>query len=62
MQKAVAVKKIAYRKMLEVEMNDSSQRYVEAKREVKWIARGAKNEEWSDLGRELEADTQGGQE
>ena len=43
-------------------MDNSSQRYVEAKREVKWIARGAKNEEWSDLGRELEADTQGGQE
>ena len=32
MQKAVAAKKIAYRKMLETETDASQQRYVEAKR------------------------------
>ena len=60
-KKAVAAKKIAYRKMLEVEMDESRQRYVEAKREAKRVVRRAKNEEWIDLGRELEADAQGGQ-
>ena len=60
-QKAVVAKKVAYRKMLEVETDESRQRYVEAKREAKRVVRRAKNEEWNDLGRELEADAQGGQ-
>ena len=60
-KKAVAAKKMAYRKMLEVETDESRQRYVEAKREAKRVVRRAKNEEWIDLGRELEADALGGQ-
>ena len=60
-KKAVAARKIAYRNMLEVETDESRQRYVEAKREAKWVVTRAKNEEWSDLGIELEADAQGGQ-
>ena len=34
--------------------------YIEAKREAKKVVRRAKNEEWHDLGREMEADAQGG--
>ena len=60
-QKAVAAKKVAYRRMLEVETEEARQRYVEAKREAKKVVRRAKNEEWNDFGRELEADTQGKQ-
>ena len=41
--------------------DESRQRDVEAKREAKRVVRRAKNEEWIDLGRELEADAQGGQ-
>ena len=47
--------------ILEVETDESRQRYVEAKREAKRVVRRARNEEWIDLGRELEADAQGGQ-
>ena len=60
-KKAVAAKKIVYRKMLEVETDESRQRYVEATREAKQVVGRAKNEEWIDLGGELEADAQGGQ-
>ena len=60
-QKAVAAKKVAYRRMLEVETEESRQRYVEAKREAKKVVRRAKNEEWIEVGRELEADAQGRQ-
>ena len=61
MQKAVAAKKVAYRRMLEVETEESRQSYIEAKREAKKVVRRAKNEEWIDVGRELEADAQGRQ-
>ena len=60
-QKAVAAKKVAYRRMLEVEMEEFRQRYVEAKRETMKVVRKAKNKEWNDFGRELEADAQGRQ-
>ena len=60
-QKVVASKKVAYRRMLEVETEESRQRYVEAKREAKKVVRRAKNEEWIEVGRELEADAQGRQ-
>ena len=60
-KKAVAAKKVAYRKMLEVETEEARQRYMEAKREAKKVVRRAKNEEWYDLGKEMEADAQGGQ-
>ncbi len=60
-QTAVVAKKVAYRKMLEVETDKFRKRYVEVKREAKRVVRRAKNEEWNDLGRELEADAQGGQ-
>ena len=61
MQKAVAAKKVAYKRMLEIETEESRQRYVEAKREAKKVVRRAKNEEWIDVGRKLEADAQGRQ-
>ena len=54
-KKAVAAKKVAYRKMLEVETEETRQRYMEAKREAKKVVRRAKNEEWHDLGREADA-------
>lgn len=60
-RKAVVAKKMAYRRMLEVESEESRQRYVEAKRDAKKVVRRAKNEEWRDLGREMEADAKGGQ-
>ena len=44
--------------MLEVETDESRQKYVEAKREAKRVVRRAKNEEWNELGRELEVDAQ----
>ena len=53
-QKAVAVKKVTYRRMLKVETGESMQRYIEAKIEAKKVVRRAKNKEWIDVGRELE--------
>ena len=46
---------------MEVETEESRQRYVEAKREANEVVRRAKNEEWIDVGRELEVDAQGRQ-
>ena len=60
-EESCGYKEIAYRKMLEVETDESRQKYVEAKREAKRVVRRAKNEEWIDPGRELEAVAQGGQ-
>ena len=59
MQNAVAAKKVAYSKMLEFEMEEVRQRYIDAMREVKKVVRRAKNKEWHDLGWEMEADAQG---
>ena len=53
-QKAVAAKKVAYRKILEVETAKSRKSYIEAKRESKRVVRRAKNEEWCNFGRESE--------
>ena len=55
-------KESGIQKMLEVETKESRQRYIEAKREAKKVVKRARNKEWNDLGRKLEADTQGGAE
>ena len=53
-QSAVRRKKLLYKKMLDVGTDEARERYSEAKLEAKRVVRKAKNEEWVQLGRELE--------
>ena len=53
---AVRWKKMMYKQMLDVGTEEARQRYTEAKSEARRVVRKAKNEEWAQLGRELEKD------
>jgi len=55
-QCAVRRKKMMYKQMLDVGTEEARQRYTEAKAEARRVVRKAKNEEWTQLGRESEKD------
>ena len=58
-ESAVRRKKVMYRRLLDLGTEESKKNYNEAKSEAKRVARRAKNEEWMQLGRELERDVSG---
>ena len=56
---AVRRKKVLYRRLLDTGTEEAKRVYNEAKLEAKKVVRKAKNEEWVQLGKELEKDAQG---
>ena len=56
---AVRKKKVLYRRLLDTGTEEAKQLYKEAKLETKKVVRNAKNEEWVQLGKELEKDAMG---
>ena len=58
---AVRRKKVLYRRLLDTGTEEAKQLYKEAKLEAKKVVRNAKNEEWEQLGKELEKDARGNQ-
>ena len=58
---AVRKKKVLYRRLLDTGTEEAKQLYKEAKLETKKVVRNAKNEEWVQLGKELEKDAGGNQ-
>ena len=58
-ESAVRRKKVMYRRLLDLGTEEAKTNYKEAKAEAKRVARRAKNEEWVQLGRELERDVGG---
>ena len=60
-REAVKKKKLMYRRLLDTGTEESRREYNEAEVEAKRAVRRAKNEEWVQLGRELEKDASGNQ-
>ena len=58
-ESAVRRKKVMYRRLLDLGTEEAKKNYKEAKAEAKSVVRRAKNEEWVQLGRELERDVGG---
>ena len=54
-------KKMLYRRLLVTGMKEAKQMYNKAKLETRKVVRKAKNEEWVQLGKELEKDAKGNQ-
>ena len=61
-KRVVRKKKVLYRRLLDTGNEEARQLYKEARLEAKRMVRRAKNEEWVQLGKELENDAKGNQQ